>query len=244
MIRKFRDISIIEVNGKTLTVACDSCAGVGELDGDTVRAGGYITGYRTAFVPLAETLALGAAPTLVVNTLSVPMDEYGKELLRGIKDAAREAGLLDENAVTGSTEDNFAVQATALGVTVIGELASPLPSAIRREFGVYLAGVPKSGAEVLAAKKEILTFKAIKRIKSLNSVADFIPVGSKGIAYEISQMEQTLRAVFTPAHSLDLDMDKSAGPATCAIFAATEIPQDLTGGICTPMRKLGIIKPK
>ena len=36
MIRKFRDISIIELDGRTITVACDSCSGVGKLGHDLV----------------------------------------------------------------------------------------------------------------------------------------------------------------------------------------------------------------
>ena len=244
MISKFRDISLIEAGGKILTVACDSCAGVGMLSGDAVKADGYFTGYRTAFVALAETLALGAVPKLLANTLSVPMDEYGSELLRGIKCAAAEAGLLDDAAVTGSTEDNFPVPVTSLGVTVIGELTSPLPAQIAREYAVYLAGVPKSGAEVLEYKGGILTFNAIKKIKSHDGTADIIPVGSKGIAYEISQMENALNAVFAPARGLEIDMDKSAGPATCAIFAADKIPGDFMEETGIPLTRIGVIYPK
>lgn len=243
MIRKFRDISLIETGGKILTVACDSCAGVGELPGDIVKADGYFTGYRTAFVALAETLALGAAPKLVANTLSVPMDGYGKELVRGIKAAAAEAGLSGD-AVTGSTEDNFSVSATSLGVTVIGELESSLPAPINYECGIYLTGLPKSGGEVLDSKGKILTFNVIKYLKILDCVVDIIPVGSKGIAYEINQMEHVLNAVFTPTYELELDRAKSAGPATCAIFAASKIPKDLKDKTGIPLTKIGIINPK
>ena len=244
MIRKFRDISIIELDGKTITVACDSCSGVGGLSHDLVEASGYVTGYRTAFVALTETLSLGAKPIHLTNTLSVPMDSYGKEILRGIKAAADEAGLSESNAITGSTEDNFSVPVTSLGVTVTGELNQPLPTKISSECKVYLAGLPKSGAEVLKNSNQILNFDSIKRIKSLDGVCDFIPVGSKGIGYELGLMEEALAANFKIADGLDINLTSSAGPATCAIFAAQDIPHSLQSEICIPLTQIGVLKPK
>ena len=88
MIEKYRDISIINFGDRLLTVACDSCGGVGMLDGDVIKADGFIVGYHTAFVSLAETLAIGSEPLLVVDTLSVSLGSYGKSILKGIKAAA------------------------------------------------------------------------------------------------------------------------------------------------------------
>ncbi len=244
MIRKFRDISIIELDGKTITIACDCCSGVGQLCDDLVEASGYITGYRTAFVALAETLSLSAQPIHLSNTLSVPMDSYGKEILRGIKKAAHEAGLSGSNAITGSTEDNFKVHVTSLGVTVTGELNHPLPHKISSECKVYLAGLPKSGSDVLEYSNQILNFESIKKIKSLNSVYDFIPVGSKGINYELGLIEETLAANFKRTGNLDIDFTSSAGPATCAIFATQDIPNSIQSEIDIPITQIGVLKPK
>ncbi len=244
MIRKFRDISIIELDGKTITIACDSCSGVGQLSDDLVAASGYITGYRTAFVALAETLSLGARPIHLTNTLSVSMDSYGREILRGIKKAAQEAGLSDSTAITGSTEDNFKVQVTSLGVTVTGELNQPLPQKIASECKVYLAGMPKSGSEVLNCPNQILNFESILKIKSLDGIYDFIPVGSKGINYELGLMQEALTASFKMARSLDIDFTSSAGPATCAIFASRDIPHSLQSEIGIPVTQIGVLKPK
>lgn len=244
MVNKFRDISLLNIGGKTLTVACDSCAGVGRLPEDIIYADGYTTGYRTAFVPLAETLSLGSTPKLLVNTLSISMDEYGRSILKGIDDAAKDATLLGEDVITGSTEDNFNVPVTALGVTVIGELNGNLPSQIETELCVYLAGKPKYGAEVLNSEGEILTFSAITKIIDMLCPADFIPVGSKGIAYEIEQMELALNAQFSPKNGVSVDMKKSAGPATCAIFASGEILDVGILQIGIPIVKIGTILPK
>jgi hypothetical protein len=244
MIRKFRDISIIELDGRTITVACDSCSGVGGLSNDLVEASGYITGYRTAFVALAETLSLGAKPILITNTLSISMNSYGKEILRGIAKAAHEAGLSGTNAITGSTEDNFNVPVTSLGVTVIGELNEPLPQKILSDCKVYLAGLPKLGADVLKSSNQLLNFNSIKKIKSLNSVYDLIPVGSKGIGYELGLMQEALNANFEKFDLLDINLSSSAGPATCAIFAALDIPHNLQSEISIPLTQIGVLKPK
>jgi hypothetical protein len=244
MIKKFRDISLMNLGSNTLTIACDSCAGVGMLSEDIIKADAYITGYRTAFVSLAETLSLGSATKLLVNTLSVSMDEYGQNILNGIYDAAKQAGLSGANVITGSTEDNFSVPVTSLGITVIGELEKELPSPIEKELFVYLAGMPKSGAEVLSSVNEILTFRAIRKIIKSFCPADFIPVGSKGIAYELGQMELALNAVFSCAPATSIDMNKSAGPATCAIFACEEISSEEIMQIDIPVKKIGTIIPK
>ena len=207
-------------------------------------ASGYTTGYRTAFVALAETLSLGAKPILLANTLSVSMDSYGKEILRGIKKAAEESGLSGDDAITGSTEDNFSVPVTSLGVTIIGELHSPLPHKISSECKVYLAGLPKSGADVLSCSNEILDFKSIKKIKSLAGIYDFIPVGSKGIIYELGLMCDALSASFKMTDGIDINLTSSAGPATCAIFATQDIPHTLQGEIGIPLKQIGVLNPK
>jgi hypothetical protein len=172
------------------------------------------------------------------------MNEYGKDILRGISQAARDAGILDEAAINGSTEDNFKVSVTSLGITVIGELNSPLPQPISKTCAVYLAGLPKYGADVILRAHEILTFDTINKIMSSCAVHDFIPVGSKGIAYELSLMQDELCAEFAPSKELSVDITASGGPATCAIFASHDINAHILREIGIPVTKIGELNPK
>jgi len=230
---------------KFITIACDSCAGVGALDCDIVKSSGYFAGYRTAFVPLIETLAIGAKPLLLTNTLSVSGDDYGAQIICGIKDAARDAGIFDANAITGSTEENFKIAVTSLGVTVIGEMPkNTLPKAITHDYSLYLAGLPKVGSDVIACPDAILSFDAIKYLKASKLVHDVLPVGSKGIAFETTQMCDVLGAHFKPDKHIPIDLFASAGPATCALFAVLENVQDLFSHIDIPIHKLGTLISK
>ena len=221
MIEKFRDISIIDFGDRLLTIACDSCGGVGLLDGDTVRTDGFNVGYHTAFVALAETMAIGAEPLLIADTLSVSLGSYGKSILYGIKSAAEEAGLDPKKSITGSSEENFIVQSTGIGVTVLGQLNKvdfkPKPS--ETLYDVIVIGTPLVGDEVIQRKSEILTLTAIKNLLRQNYVLDLVPVGSKGILYETNQMSETLGMNFHENTLTPGLIRKSAGPATCAVAA-------------------------
>lgn len=242
MIKKFRDISIIDFNGSQISIACDSCSGVGELTSDIIKSDGFYTGYRTAFVPLAETLALGAVPLTVINTLSVSFDGYGKQLIEGISTAAKEAGLSGNDVITGSTEENFILPVTSIGITVIGELSRELPVPLKNECHLYLVGLPFLGEEVLMHKNDILDFKTIHGLLESNDAYDILPVGSKGIYHEINEMAEILKSNFIDAADHGIDLKKSAGPATCAIVAfnsSTKFPD-----FKIPVIKLGSLFPK
>jgi hypothetical protein len=219
MIKKHRDISIIEIGGELLTVACDSCGGVGLLKGDIVKTDGFNVGYHTAFVALAETLAIGAEPIMVIDTLSVSLDDYGKSILNGIKSAASEAAMESNKAVTGSSEENFKSLSTGLGVTVLGKLTGNdyLPIPADYIYDAVLIGFPCSGEEVLKNKAKILTLNIIRTLKKDNSVIDIIPAGSRGVLFESNQLAESLGLKFIEnAKNPDL-IRKSAGPATCAV---------------------------
>ena len=194
MIEKYRDISIIHFGGSILTVACDSCGGVGSLDGDIVKTTGFNVGYHTAFVALAETLAIGAEPILIVDTLSVSLGEYGKSILSGIKSAAEETNPDNAIEITGSSEENFPVASTGIGVTVLGQIKNSdfRPVAWNNTYDSVLIGVPHVGNEVLDHKSELLTLGSIKTMIENPSVLDLVPAGSRGVLFEAKQLAKTL----------------------------------------------------
>jgi hypothetical protein len=221
VIRKYRDISIIKVGGELLTVACDSCGGVGLLSGDTVKTDGFNVGYHTAFVALAETLAIGAEPLMVIDTFSVALDSYGKSILYGIKTAVSEAGLNPKDTVTGSSEENFRTLSTGIGVTVLGKLPtqdySPVPT--DNIYDAILVGFPCVGDQVLVNKSKILSLDVLKKLVRDDKIVDIIPAGSRGVLFEAKQLALGLGYEFVEdLHDSEL-IRKSAGPATCAVAA-------------------------
>lgn len=221
MIEKYGDLSIIPFGDRFLTIACDSCGGIGALQGDVVKTGGFEVGYHTAFVALAETLAIRAVPLLIVDTLSVSLDNYGASILKGIKAAAAEAGLDPDFSITGSSEENFQSTSTGIGITVIGQLTGNdfRPNPVEKEYSAILLGIPLVGEEVLNNKSSLLTLEIIKTVLNNAFVLDLVPIGSKGILYEAQQMALRLNLMFLENVPNSDILHKSAGPATCAIAA-------------------------
>lgn len=244
MIKKFRDISIIDIGKETLAVACDGSAGIGALDQDIVSSDGFIVGYYSAFVPLVEILAVGGIPLTLINTLSVAKDDYGQSIIDGMKKAAIEAQMLEESMVTGSTEENFSIPFTSVGVTVIGKLTKvALPKPIQEPVDIYILGMPMVGEEVIKNKEMIVNMKSIMKLRKRKEVVDILPVGSKGIHYELLEMEQTLCANAKLEAHIKVDMKKSAGPATCAIIAVEKDAEYIFKNIKIPVMKIGRFIP-
>ena len=116
-----RDILLFQLpNRQVLVIGCDSAGGIGPKLLDKLKVSGYILGKFTARAALMEVLAVGASPLCVVDALGVEPYPLGKEILEGIREEAKLAGLDPELAVTGSTEKNIVVEQTGIGVTVIG----------------------------------------------------------------------------------------------------------------------------
>ncbi len=222
MIKKFRDMTLINMNDQhIITIACDSCGGIGDKEHDLIKVSPYITGYYTACVVLSETIALGAWPITIVNTLSVEMDDTGKTIMDGIGAALDEIGLDRETMLTGSTEENIPVTVTGLGMTVIGKIDNThwtYPKAKAKNIAVVI-GLPKVGDQVVQDQGEIMNLSTMIKLRKTNFIQDILPVGSKGIGYEASEMARTAGLTFCPNEQIAIDMKQSAGPATCAVVA-------------------------
>jgi len=226
---RLRDLTIIEVGeNQVLVLACDSSGAIGPKELDRVQVSGELLGKEITGVALKEVLAAGAEPIALMNTLSVEMDPTGKDIIRGIVTAAKEAGLDSDAVINGSTEENIPVAQTGIGVTVIGTAAKDRlrPGSSQKGDRIVCVGVPKVGPEVLEDQGEIVTVEMVKTMAGAPFLHDILPVGSKGIRYEMDQLvlngEGTLE-IFRPR---DLDLVKSAGPATCVLV--TLAPQHLT----------------
>ena len=107
-------------------------------------------------------------------------------------------------------------------------------------------GVPKVGAEVSLDDPETVDLLLLKTLLELDYVSDIIPVGSKGIGYEAGVLAAT--AGLKAAFDTRLDLEKSAGPATCLLTSLwPDKLEDLArrrsagGGSWTSDRRLRVV---
>lgn len=252
-IYKFRDLTILENEKNKIVIACDSCGGIGENEGDFVKASNEIVSYFSARVCLFELLAFRAKPLVIVNNLGMSMNNGGEKIIQGINRAIKEynaENFFEEKSnlsecVTGSTEDNFKTLQTFLGLTIIGEKEETLKVNFEKGDSICLLGIPKVGQEVLEDINnnlgEIVTFKDFKILMDNKDVKDILPIGSKGIIHEISELEKSNKIRINLSYEGDY-LKKSAGPATALLFILRNNSlEDIKRKIKTPIMEIGSI---
>lgn len=221
-IERYRDLTLIDINeNQCLVVSCDSSGGIGEKENDIVKAIPEVVGYFATQVALMELMAFGANPITVVNTLSVEMDNTGNRVLEGIKQALEPLDLDNEMLVTGSTEENFPVSVTGVGITVIGVINKnewKKPQTQPGMMGVVV-GLPKVGDEVLEDKNEVMDISKLIKLKKKGYIGEILPVGSKGVLYELNEMSNSNNINFILEDNINIDLNKSGGPSTCVILS-------------------------
>lgn len=224
-IRKYRDLTLIDINDdQILVVSCDSSGGIGNKENDVVKAPPEIVGQLTTQVGLMEILAFGANPITIVDTLSVEMEDTGRRILKGIKKALEPLKFDLDNVITGSTEENFPVTVTGMGITIIGIINKDKWKKPMTERGLIAAvvGVAKFGDEVLDDKGSIMDIQKLLELKEKDYIKEILPVGSKGILYELEQMAASNNIGFSLDHKQSIDLKKSGGPSTCVIVSMEE----------------------
>lgn len=217
-----RDVTLLPVSAdQHLVISCDSCGGVGNKEKDLVKVPPEITGYYTCRVATMEILAVGARPEVVIDTLAVEWDPTGKQIYHGIQRFLEESGL-NISAINGSTEENFPMVQTAIGITVIGRVFKKDLRLNRSRAGdeLWMLGLPKVGHEILHPyDPEVASISSIQALLQDPGITGMIPVGSKGVGYEASLLaaESQLKIEWVP--DLPVSMDKSAGPSTCVVLS-------------------------
>ena len=231
-----RDVEVTFSNGVGLVVACDSCGAIGEKELDVVKVPARLTGRFATRVALLEVLATGAEPQIVAAAICNEPEPTGSELLEGVKDELKSAGL-GTLPIAISCEKNMSTRQTGLGITVVGVVngAALHITSTRDGDSLYCLGLPLVGTEVQDADDpEIVQASDVRRLLENPAVHDIIPVGSQGILGEIGLLTKAMGMSFVagvqklagagpvgndkPANSLDTH--KSGGPATCLIFTA------------------------
>lgn len=238
---KYRDLQLIDIGEKRLVIGCDSAGCIGEKPSDIIKVSADILGYTTAKVSLCEVLATGANIISVVDTLSVEMIPTGKKIIEGVLKAINEIGL-NNDYLTGSTEENFNSVQTAMGITVIGVLEHEVPKACEEDI-VLILGRPSLGDEVIEYKSQLFDHVICKQLRKIRGINDILPCGSKGIAYELKEIEKSSGLSIELYSNINIDLDKSCGPATCAIVTAKkEIIDEILKIISIPYLVIGEIK--
>ena len=220
-VRKVRDLTLITLHkDQTMVVACDSCGGIGLKAGDILKVPPIYVGSFTARVVIMEVMCSGAEIVTVTNAVCNEMEPTGREIIKGIQKEVKAAGI-DEIVLTGSTEENFSPPSTGVGITAIG-IADNKKLKINNieEALIVSVGIPKVGEEIdLEGDREIIDYGTIKTLLEKPWVYEIVPVGSKGIVYEAEQLAVNNRLELILENDINVDIRKSAGPATCIIAA-------------------------
>jgi hypothetical protein len=217
--RRVRDLLILD---GTLVIAADSIGGIGPKPADTVCADARTVAHFALRVPLLEVICSGARPLAVIDNLCVELEPTGRDMLAEIRLLAASAGI-DPRAVTGSTEDNVMTQATGIGVTVIGRIGpGGLLSGHSRPGDVVLcAGLPLSAPhdDVRIGHPSQVTVTAVSAALASGLVHDALPVGSKGLAWEVAQLAESAGLRHVWLEPAVVSLTASGGPASCVLFS-------------------------
>lgn len=222
IIKRHRDLTLIDINKEQkLVISCDSSGGIGEKENDIVKTSPEFVGYCGTHVALMEIMAFGVRPSLLVNTLSVEMDNTGLRIIEGIKQALKPLNLEDEIIITGSTEENFPVSVTGLGITVIGIIDKSAWKKPQTKSGMIavVVGIPKVGDEVLEDQGQIMDIGKLIHLREKDYIGEILPVGSKGIGFELKEMAKYSDLDFILQEEISIDLEKSGGPSTCVIVS-------------------------
>lgn len=195
-----------------LVITSDNSGSIGEKPQDAVSTSNTVVGYFACRVAVMECIAAGGEPRAVVMQ-NFTDNEAWLDYKHGVKQVLDEVGL-GELPITGSTESNFSSLQSGLGLTVIGTRTIAKKSDFTGDEAFAVIGKPLVGDEVLEQPNEVAPLWLFQRLCRLDSVRALLPVGSKGIS--AAWREWTKRKNERDGM---LDLEKSAGPATCFIIA-------------------------
>ncbi|WP_339164822.1 ATP-binding protein [Siminovitchia sp. FSL W7-1587] len=218
-----RDVAIIPFNDRLeLVVACDNSGAIGMKPDDQVAVPYEIVSYYSFRVAFMECVSAGAVPFSVV-LYNFCGDCAWFSLKEGITKGIRELGL-EELSITGSTETNFSLSQSAVGISVLGkrEKRKEAPLCLTEQMKVAVIGKPLVGNEVIECNGDVAPLRLFQWFSRQKKVLAIVPVGSKGILYELRELFAAQSLQF----SSPLNMEKTAGPSTCFIVVYDAAAED------------------
>lgn len=217
-----RDVLSFPFNSKeTIVVASDNSGGIGEKEQDAVQVPYETVSYYSFRVAVMECMSAGAQP-FAAALQNFCGDDAWDQLIGGIKKGADELGLT-ELQITGSTESNFNLLQSAVGLSVLGKRQGELPAdrlICTEDTRIAVIGSPLVGQELIEREEEAAPLKLFKIINSIEDIMT-LPVGSKGVLTELNGLFSNRRFEVEDLES-EVDLVKSAGPSTCFIAVCPE----------------------
>jgi len=215
-----RDILTIPLNeAESIVISTDNSGAIGMKPDDIVKVPYDTVGYFSFRVAVMEGMAARAKPfSVVIHNFC---DEESWQLLvKGVQKGISELGL-SSLPIIGSTESNFPLRQSAVGITVLGkvkneELKEPLIHSSTR-FAVI--GSPLVGKEVIEHKHRVAPLSLFKWMCQHHGITHVVPIGSKGIFYKLKKLNPYLEC---GQLNSQIDFVKSAGPSTCFLIAYHE----------------------
>jgi len=211
-----RNVITIPVQGTgTLIITSDNSGAIGMKRDDLVLVPYETTAYYSFRVAVMECIAAGGEPISVVLSNFCGNEAWGK-LTKGIQRGLDELQL-NNVVVTGSTESNFSLQQSAVGMIVIGKKSSGKmeESIFNEQSKLAIIGKPLVGNEVIEKVDRIAPLSIFHEISRMDAILVW-PVGSKGILFEMNQMCKN-KTFLKDQVITEVDVVKSSGPATCFI---------------------------
>lgn len=225
-----RDVQLLKMGKETLVVASDNSGAIGLKKLDAVKVPYDIVGYYTFRVAAMECYSAGAIPEAVILQNFCGEDAW-QGLVKGITKGLFELDVPDIS-ISGSTESNFSLVQSAVGLTVLGKRTSDAPmSAIPflEDTIVAVIGVPLVGNEVIEQETEVAPLQLVRELSQL-AEAVLLPVGSKGILYELNRLFSN-RSFFKEEVNCEINLEKTSGPSTCFLIAFSADKRDMVKDI-------------
>ncbi len=213
-----RDGTVIGLGDETLIITSDNSGAIGQKEHDQVSVPYDTVAYYAFRVAVMENIALGGVPVSIVMHNFCGGSEW-EALVSGVERGKRELGFDHEITITGSSETNMPLLQSALGVVVIGKQKHELREVCLDDTTRFaVIGKPLVGEEVVNEKDAIAPLELFRWISEQEGFQAVLPVGSKGILYELNELVDGVEVVESMVQT-DLDVYKSSGPATCFIVA-------------------------
>jgi len=212
-----RDILAIPLNEEeNIVIASDNSGSIGMKVGDAVQVSYKTVAYYSFRGAVMECISSGAEPFAVV-VQNFCGEEAWEDLLQGMEQGIRELETV-KIKITGSTESNFSLNQSAVGISVLGKTkASENTEKLmyNAQTRIAVIGSPLVGQEVVEKEEQIVPLSVFARICDLEEVVT-IPVGSKGILHELNTLFENV--TFTEKNvDATVEVLKSSGPSTCFV---------------------------
>lgn len=191
-----------------------------------------------------EILAVGANPICIATPLAVEPTPTGEHIIRGIRSEMKNAGVDPQTPLVDSTEKNFKVRQTGVGVSVIGVAHVESLKVGRCVAGdeIFTIGLPHVGTEVLTGQRRhtITDTRDVRKLIELGFIHEIIPVGSRGILYEATVVARDSKLRFKPDKDVQINLTTSATPGTVVLFARSKSRHAVTP-ISKPVTRIGTL---